>query len=70
MVLTSHLATDSCGNPCHISMSDYKKAARDQTVYQLDILASSAESLKKQGDESAKKRGKSFEPKELSTPQP
>jgi hypothetical protein len=51
-------------------MSDSKKAARDQTAYQLDISASSAESLKKQGDESAKKRGKSFEPKELRLPNP
>lgn len=49
-------------------MSNPTKDARDQTAYQLDISASSASTLKKQGDDSAKKRGKSFEPKELKLP--
>lgn len=51
-------------------MSDSKKAARDQTAYQLDVSASSAKTLKKQGEESAKKRGKSFEPRQLRLPNP
>ena len=51
-------------------MSDSSKAARDQTAYQLDISASSASTLKKQGEDSAKKRGKTFEPRELKLPNP
>ncbi|KAJ5121686.1 uncharacterized protein N7515_009647 [Penicillium bovifimosum] len=51
-------------------MSDPKKAARDQTAYQLNLAASSAQSLKIQGEESARKRGKSFEPQQIRIPNP
>lgn len=51
-------------------MSDSRQAARDQTAHQLDIPAPSADALKKQGEDSANRRGKSFEPTELRFPNP
>lgn len=51
-------------------MSDSKQTARDQTAYQLDIPAASANALQQQGEDSAKRRGKSFEPTELKFPNP
>ncbi|GIK06111.1 hypothetical protein Aspvir_001754 [Aspergillus viridinutans] len=51
-------------------MSDSKQAARDQTAYQLNIPASTADALKEQGEDSAKRRGKTFGPTELRFPNP
>lgn len=51
-------------------MSDSKQAARDQTAHQLNIRKADADALKKQGDDSAKRRGKSFEPSQLKFPSP
>lgn len=51
-------------------MSDSKQAARDQTAHQLNIPAHAANQLKQQGDDSAGRRGKSFEPTELRFPGP
>lgn len=66
----SYLIVDSCDNQGHISMSDSKQAARDQTAHQLNIRKADADALKKQGDDSAKRRGKSFEPSQLKFPSP
>ncbi|RAH50281.1 uncharacterized protein BO95DRAFT_459322 [Aspergillus brunneoviolaceus CBS 621.78] len=51
-------------------MSDSKQAARDQTAYQLNLSATAANTLQKQGEDSAKRRGKTFEPQELRFPNP
>jgi hypothetical protein len=49
-------------------MSDSKQAARDQTAYQLNISESDASALKTQGEDSAKRRGKTIGPTQLKFP--
>ena len=69
-VPSSQVSTASCSNYEHNTMSDSKEAARSQTAYQLNLPAASANALKEQGEDSAKRRGKSFEPTELRFPNP
>jgi hypothetical protein len=56
--------------PASANVSESKQDFRDQTAHQLNIPAASANALKEQGEDSAKRRGISFEPAQLRFPNP